>query len=151
MLPRWHILFGFTAAYLLVYFFNFSLVAGITIFLASFLIDADHYLTYIYRTKNFNTIKAYNSSINSRKKWDAIPIKERKKYKITHMPFHGIEFILVLFFLSRAHQFFLWILIGVLIHFAIDIPDLIYGKLPIYSKLSQVVVWQTNKNKKQLK
>jgi hypothetical protein len=62
-LPKWHILFGFVISYILIYFFNFSLVAGIIIFISSFLIiDSDHFLLYILRKKDFNFFRFYKLS-----------------------------------------------------------------------------------------
>lgn len=150
MLPKWHILFGFAAAYILVYFSNFSLISGLIIFLTSFLLDFDHYLLYSYKTKNFNLIKAYSWSIIEGKIWGKLSSQEKRRYKLHIFLFHGVEFFLIFFALSQINIFFFWILIGFLIHMAADIPDLIYKKVPIYAKLSQIAVWQKNKNKKEL-
>ena len=151
MLPKWHILIGFAVAYLLTYFFNFSLIAGFIIFLSSFLLDFDHYLLYVYKTRNFSLRKAYNQAITDGKKWGKLLVQQKSQYKLKIFLFHGIEFFIILIALSQFSIFFLWVLIGFLIHMAADIPDLIYKKFPVYAKLSQIVVWQTNKSKKKLK
>ena len=151
MLPKWHILIGFVVSYLLIYFFNFSLIAGFIIFLSSFLLDFDHYLLYVYKTGNFNLKKAYNLAITDGKKWGKLSFQQKKQYKLKIFLFHGIEFFIILIILSKFSIFFLWILIGFLIHMAIDILNLIYGKYPVYAKISQIAVWQRNKSKKKLK
>jgi hypothetical protein len=150
MLPHWHALFGFVAAYIIAYFFNVPLVFAFVVFASSVLIDVDHYILYIYKTKNFSLKKSFNWATQKRAKWAKLSSKEKKQYKIEYFIFHGIEFLLILFLLSYFSVFFMWIAIGILIHLAADIPDLAYNHFPLYAKLSQLAVLQTNKNKKKL-
>jgi len=151
MRPKWHILFGFVISYILVYFFNFPLAAGITIFLSSFLIDVDHYLLYLYKTKNFNLKKSYFWCVSEGERFERLPKNEKVKYKLIIMIFHGIEFITVLFLLSFLSPWFLWILIGVLIHLSADLPDLYVRGFPFREKISQIYTYITNKKKKEFK
>jgi len=151
MLPKYHILFGLLFSYILIYFFNFSIISGIIIFLSSVLIDADHYFYFVFKKKNISLKNAFNFFTNIRKKYIALPKKEKRKYSTPIFIFHGIEFILILIFLSFVNKFFLWILIGVLFHLIFDLAELIYTKGIFLTKISQIYVMIRNKNKKSFK
>lgn len=142
MFPKWHIILGAIFAYILIQFFNFSLTAGLVVFLASFLIDVDHYLIYVIKKKNLSLEKAYNYFADKRKKISKLKGKARQKAKQDDVIiFHGIEFWAILIILSFFHPVFLWILLGIAIHMIADFADMIYYKDPISSKLSQIYVW----------
>ena len=147
---KWHILIGFTISYIFVQFFNFSLIAGLIIFLASWMIDGDHYLWYALESKDYNpfhTIKWYTKSIP---KWHTLTLKEKDKFKRGVFIFHGIGFWIILIVLSFIHQLFLWVLIGVAIHIIVDLIDLIKEEEPLYNKIFPCYVIRRNKNKKSL-
>lgn len=147
---KWHLLIGFTASYLLVQFFNFSLLAGLTIFLSSFLIDIDHYFWYVIETKDWNlfrSIKWYEKAIP---KWFSLTLKERNKFKRGVFIFHGIPFLAILAALSFLNKIFLWILIGVGIHMVMDWIDVMGKGEPWYSKTFPCYVIKRNKNKKEI-
>lgn len=148
MLPKWHILIGFVFSYVLVYFLHFSILAGLVVFLWSFLIDVDHWLIYALRGK-FNLTEDYNQHKKITENYLKLSIKERRKYKRYIIIFHGLEFVLVLVLLSFVNQFFFWILLGTLIHMLADFFDLHSKQEPFYSKISQIYVYITNKNKKE--
>ena len=150
MLPKWHILIGFISALILVLFFSLPLTAGIIIFFSSVLLDIDHYLIYIYQTKNLGLKKAFNWAITEEKIWCQLSKKEIAKYKMHIFLFHGIELFLILLVLSQFHIFFQWVLIGFLIHMTADMIDLRCKRFPLYAKISPILVWQKNKNKKEL-
>ncbi len=147
MQPKWHILIGFIVSYILVYFFNFSLLAGMIIFLSSFLIDFDHVIRYIFLKKDINPKKFWNWSMNSKKSWCSLSCNQKRKIKFPIFFFHGIEFWIIILILAIFSPFFLWILIGILIHMIADISFLIYNHDPLYFKLSTIYTIITNKNK----
>jgi hypothetical protein len=147
MRPKWHILFGFVISYILVYFFNISIIAGTVIFLSSFLIDIDHYAYYVITKKEQSLRKAYNYFIEARKKFISFSQKEKKKYRRPLMVFHGIEFLAILIALSIFNNFFLWVLIGIAIHMILDFSEMYFMKEPFYIKFSQFYVYITNKQK----
>ncbi len=149
MLPKWHVLYGFVFSLLLVYFFNFSLFAGFVIFMASVFIDMDHVLLYFLKTKNLNPWKFYSWSMFQRQEWFRLTNEERKMYKFPHFVLHGIELIIVLIVLSYLHMFFFWVLLGILLHFILDITDLLKRRWPLSYKTSQIWLWQRNKNRKE--
>lgn len=147
---KWHLLIGFTISYILVYFFNFSLFAGLIIFLSSWLIDGDHYLWYAFETKDWNSIHAISWYRKSIPKWFSLKLKEREKFKRGVFLCHGILFWIILAALSFVHPIFLWILIGVGIHMVADLIDLTIRKEPLYNKIFPCHVIKRNKNKKSL-
>ena len=147
---KWHILIGFVVSYILVYFFNLTLFAGIIIFISSWIIDGDHYLWYAIETKDWNPINAIKWYEKSIPKWFSMPLKEKEKFKRGVFICHGILFWIILATLSFIHKIFLWILIGVGIHMIADFIDNIKTKEPLYNKIFPCYVIRRNKNKKSL-
>jgi hypothetical protein len=148
MLPKWHILYGYSLALVLIYFFQFSLFAGFIVFLASITIDVDHFFIYVIKTKNFSVKKAYYWHKKNRDKWIAVNPCDKKKYVISHYVFHGLELILILILLSYIHDFFFWALLGAILHLILDYCEIISYKSSLVPKISQIWLWQRNKNKK---
>ena len=59
MLPKYHIFYGFIFSVIAFWLFKeVGLLGFFIIFLSSFLIDADHVLTYCWIKKDWNPIKA---------------------------------------------------------------------------------------------
>lgn len=150
MLPRWHLLFGFIFSYTLVYFFNFSLFAGLVIFLSSIFIDLDHVLLYYLENKNLNPKNFFNWSDKKNLLWKSLEQEEKKKFKSPQYLLHGVEFILLLSVLSIKYVLFFWILLGILLHLLLDFFDLFYKREHHHFslKFSQIWVWHRNKGKK---
>jgi len=145
-----HFLYGFVISYILVYFSDFSILAGTIIFISSWMIDIDHYFWYSLEMKDYNplhAIKWYRASIP---KWFALPKKEREKLRGGVFIFHGILFWIILAALSFLHPIFLWVLIGVGIHMIADLIDLHFKGEPLYNKIFPLYVMKRNKNKKGL-
>jgi hypothetical protein len=147
MLPKYHILIGFVCCALLVIFFNLSWQAAVIIFLASVLIDFDHYISYVIDKKDIPLKNAYRWFVSRKKLWFSLPQEQREKYKRVTMLFHGIEFWAIPAILSVFYDFFLWVLLGIAIHMIIDLAEFIYLGEPLYAKLSQIFVYITNKKK----
>ena len=149
MLPKWHILYGYIFSLVLIYFFKFSLLAGLIVFLSSVFIDLDHVLIYFLKTKNLNPQKFYSWSITKKNIWSSLCKEEKKNLKRPHFILHGIEFILLLSILSYFYTFFFWILLGVILHLVQDLFILFYEREHISIKTSQIWLWQRNKNRKE--
>lgn len=148
MLPKYHILLGFLFTLILKLITPLNnLYLGI-IFLASFLIDADHYFFYILRKKDFNFEKAYWWFFNKRNKYRKLSLDERTEYKKPIFIFHGIEFLIFLWILSVFSEIFLFIILGAAIHIFLDILELYSINEPFYSKFSQIITYIKNNNKK---
>ena len=148
MLPKTHIILGAIFSLLIYFFLHLSLFSVILIFLASFFIDFDHYLWYIYKKKSLNLKNAYNWFKKKREKWTKLSKKEREIYKRVYLVFHSVEFWIVLLALSFINKIFLFILIGVLFHIIIDYIEIIYTKEKLYSKFSLIYIYFKNKTKK---
>jgi hypothetical protein len=151
MLPKTHFIIGFIVSSIIfvvwpsIGLFNISII-----FLSSFLIDFDHYLYFIWTTKDFSLLHAYNWFIAKGKFTRSLPQNKRKIYKHVILLFHGIEFWLVLFLVSFIDKVFLWMLLGVAIHMLADFIGIVYYQERFYTKLSQIYVCISNKNKKPL-
>lgn len=125
MLPRWHIILG--AIFSLVLWYIAPKVEWyniIIVFLASFLIDFDHYLSAAIKDKSnlnlFNSFKYYEKQgkeeISQRN-------KGIRKVGDFHL-FHTAEFHIFVFILGLFFPFFMFVFIGMLFHSIIDIYDL---------------------------
>jgi len=149
MLPKWHILYGYIFALFLVHFFKFSLFAGLIIFLSSVFIDLDHVLIYVIKTKNINPCKFYSWSMKRKKAWELTSFEKKEEFRKPNFIFHGVEFILLLIISSFLNSFFLWILMGILLHLVLDFIMLVYEREHLSIKTSQIWLWQRNKNRKE--
>ena len=150
MLPKYHILFGAIFSIIVYIVFGLTTFQTSLIFLASFLIDVDHYLFYAFKKKDINPIRAVKWFVKKREKWISLQPKERRKAKFPLIILHGIEFWILLIALSYINILFLFILIGVLFHMVLDFIELAYIREPFYSKLSQIYVYSQNHNKEDL-
>lgn len=150
MMPKWHLLFGFILSYVLVYFFNFSIIYGVIVFLSSVFIDLDHVLVYFLETKSLHPKKFWEYSISKKAKWDNLTISEKESLKRTHFIFHGIEFILILILISIFVKILFLVLAGVLFHMVCDLIYLLYSGEHVSFKVSQFWLWHRNRSKKSL-
>ncbi|GAH03477.1 unnamed protein product [marine sediment metagenome] len=151
MYPKQHLFLGIIFSLIILLIFpQIGLPGFLIIILSSVLIDVDHYIYYVYNKKDWSLKNAYNWHIERGKK-ERLLKKERLKYKEIILIFHGIEYLSLLIILSIIHKFFLWILIGTIIHMVFDFIEDLNHKNPLYFKLSQIYNFITNKNKKELK
>ena len=145
---KWHLLFGFITSYVLIHFFNFPLLAGLIIFIASWIIDIDHYPWYALETKDWNPFHAIEWYVKMVPKWWALSLNERRKFKHGIFIFHSLLFWMILASLSFIHPLFLWILIGIAIHIFADLIDLKIKNEPLYIKIFPLYTIRKNKNKR---
>ncbi|PIN77163.1 hypothetical protein COV15_02885 [Candidatus Woesearchaeota archaeon CG10_big_fil_rev_8_21_14_0_10_34_12] len=117
MLPKSHIVLGAIFSLVLFYFFHFTFSQISLVFLASVLIDFDHFLFYFSRNKNLNLKKAYY--------WHKAIIYDHKPIVQT---FHTVEFLILILLLSFIWKLFIFVFIGMIFHSAVDIID-IYSKV----------------------
>jgi hypothetical protein len=149
MQPRWHILFSFFLSYIVVYFFNFSLLSGTVIFLSGILIDLDHLLLFYLESKTIHPKKFLLWNEMKKELWQKLTVDEKNQFKSPHFILHGMEFLLFLVFLSIFHPFFIWVFIGIISHLILDWIDLYFSKSSrFFVKISQIKVWLDNKGKK---
>jgi hypothetical protein len=149
MLPKTHMTWGFLISLVLFLIFpEITLLGAIIIFLASFLIDFDHYLYYLYKQKNFSLKNAYVWFIEKSIHFKKLTKSEQEKYKRAIMIFHGIEFWVILTLLILfIHKLFLYVLIGIVIHMILDYLDLYKNDQPLYIKTSQIYTHIKNRKK----
>jgi len=126
MFPRWHIILGaiFTADIWLAVP-EIKLNYLVLVFLASFLVDLDHYICAVKNTKKLslrNAFNHYEELCLNQKKEIAAGIK--RKFPEFHF-FHTIEFHVLLGLMSLLWAGFFYIFIGMIFHFLIDILSLI--------------------------
>jgi hypothetical protein len=115
MLPYLHVIISLIAS-LILYALKINPLFILLFFLASILIDFDHYLLYVFRKKRFNPFKAYNYCRNDSEKEF---LKEGKNRIL--FAFHNLEVFLILLILSFFISFFIPIILGYSFHSIIDI------------------------------
>src|SRR3989339_877938 len=96
MLPRKHFILGLIFSGILVYFFDFSLIAGAIVLLSSVLIDIDHYFYYVHKKNDWGLKNSYNWFVEHGKKLKRLDLKERKKIYTGFYFLHGIEVLFIL-------------------------------------------------------
>ncbi len=140
MNPQIHFILGIFFVVILYFLFSPVIsVFGLTIiFLSSVLIDADHYIYYIFRKKDLNIFKAYKWHKKNTCRFCSLPKETQKKLYIGFYFLHGIETLILLFFLGvYLSPVFILILIGFLFHLFVDFAtEVIYEQR--FSKLSVI-------------
>lgn len=125
MLPRWHIFYG--AIFTLVIW---AIIPTINpfylglLFLASFLIDFDHYIEAVLHTKKLSLFKAfdYYKSLQQREQES---YKKGLRKKGEFYIFHTVEFHLFIVLLSIFFPFLFYIFLGMVFHSLLDILDMV--------------------------
>ena len=130
MLPKYHILIGFLFSLVLYSIFpEITLLNTGIIFLSSILIDVDHYLYFVFKKRNLSLKKAYFYFIEKKKKLEKMSLKEKRKNYNGFYFLHGLEFLLLVFFLGYfISEIFYFILIGLMLHFFLDYSEMIIDK-----------------------
>ena len=106
MLLQYHALFGLIISFLLYPVYGLSVLI---IFFSNLLLDVDHYLLYVIKFSSFNIKQAHDYFI--------------AKDETLLLPLHTVEFLMVLLLLSFYLDFVFFVLIGVVIHFMLDLRD----------------------------
>ena len=126
MLPRWHIILGavFTA---LTWFFipSMPLIYLTLIFLASFLVDFDHYTNAVMGNKSPNLKKAFEYHKKKREE-ELRDISKGIRRKGDFHLFHTIEFHAVVGLLGLLWSGFFYIFMGMLFHSLLDVSSLLF-------------------------
>jgi len=148
MLPKTHAIIGLIFSILIYFVFHIPVFYAALIFLASILIDFDHYLWYVLKNKDYSLNHAYYFFKEKRKKFEKLSGKEKKTYKMPYLIFHVLEFWIVLFLLSYLNKIFLFILLGIGIHMILDYVEIIYKKSVVYPKISLILTYLINNKRK---
>ncbi|MFQ5531376.1 MAG: hypothetical protein ACE5ES_02045 [Candidatus Nanoarchaeia archaeon] len=121
MHPSRHFIFGLIFSIIIFYLFpQITLTEFFIIFFASFLIDIDHYIFYVFKKKDISLKNAYKWYITNSKKVFSLEKKQRNKYYNGFYFLHGVEVLLILLLLTFLSNYFFFIFIGFLFHLLLD-------------------------------
>lgn len=123
MLPKWHLFLGFFFALTLFLVFPEIEIAGfVIIFFSTFLMDLDHYIYYVFKKRDLSLKNAYKWFCKRQKKIHSLSREQRNKVKGIFCLFHGVEVLVILFFLGFfISKYFFYVLIGFTFHLLLDI------------------------------
>lgn len=124
MNPSTHFVSGIILAGILFFIFpDFIGISGfIIIFLSSFLIDIDHYISHSYSKKTLSLSKAYNWHVDISKRVKNWPKSKIKSYNYGWHFLHGIEILIVLLILGLfTSKYVLFIFFGFFLHNILDL------------------------------
>lgn len=130
MKPTFHFIVSLPLIAILYPFFG---IKSFLILIGSFLIDLDHYLWYMYNSKDYNPIKSY--------KWFVKVLKQNKfsQQRRCVIVFHTIEFLILITILSFYSETALLILIGLLYHYIFDTINVLFIAKDTFAIYS--VIW----------
>jgi len=147
MIPRWHIFWGaiFSGS---LWLLNpqINLIYILIVFLSSFLIDFDHYVVSVLKTKKTSLKHSFKYHDTQRK----IEEKEKKKgirKKGDFHIFHTLEFIALTGLIGYFFTPFYYIFIGMVFHSLLDFLWLIY-KDRLYRRNYFLLSWIYKKFKR---
>lgn len=139
MLPKKHFLYGLIFSLVLFLIFPLTILEACLIFLASFLLDVDHYLYSVFSTGSLSLSKAYREVIKKGKKFDKLSKEEKREYVAGFLCFHGLETLVLLGILGYfISSYFYFILIGTAFHLVLDY---IQGIKEFHYPLKISVIW----------
>ena len=124
MLPHTHILFGGIFTFLIWLFApQTPIFYLLIIFLASFLIDFDHYAASVFKTGKFGLSHSfeYHKKLTQQEKKD---VKQGIRRKSDFHLFHTIEFHALVGLMSFLWVGFLYVFIGMVFHSLLDLISL---------------------------
>jgi hypothetical protein len=143
MMVKIHVLLGAISALFLI-FLHIAPVYALIFFLASVLIDTDHYLYYAFKNKDLSLRNAYAWFLKSKAKWRKLSLAEKKKSTTINLAFHSIELLIIVFLLSFYDKIFLFILAGMVFHLLVDYIEIVRYNDPLFIKFSQIYIMIRN-------
>jgi len=125
MLPQEHFIYGiFLAGFLFLILPYVGLFGFLLIILSTILIDSDHFLYYIVKKRDFNLVNAYRFFRNNHTKFKSLPADKRAEYFGSWSFFHGIEWLILLFFLTFfISEYFGFVFLGIAFHLLLDYSE----------------------------
>lgn len=138
MLPHIHFLSGLILGGILFYFFpEIGLFGFLLIAISGVLIDVDHYFFYAYKKRDLNLIKAVQWFFDKEIFLKNLPREKRGEHFREVYIFHGIEIILLLFFVGiYFNRWFLLVNLSFMLHLSLDY---IY-QIKIWERLDKVSI-----------
>jgi len=126
MLPRWHIFWGgILSALIWILFPNIAWYNLILLFLASFLIDFDHYMCFVWKKHELSLFKAFKYHDELQRKEREATRRGIRLGKGDFHIFHTLEFHALVFALGFIFQQFFYVVAGMAFHSILDIISLI--------------------------
>jgi hypothetical protein len=155
MLPKAHIISGLIFSILVFLLFpKIGVLNVLIIFLASFLIDVDHYLYYVYKTGRWNLKSSFFWYTKNKALFHRMTRGQKKKIYTGLCFLHGIEALVLCLalysFLISFSEIFLYILIGFIFHQILDAIALYRIDYRFDKVISFVYAIYNSKNKKLL-
>ncbi len=149
MLPKYHVFYGGVFAFLAWLIFPRIGIYALFIFLASFLIDIDHYFIYVTREKDFNFKKSftYFTKIHEKIK---LNLKKRKKVKAPLVVLHTIEFLILLTILSLFNMVVFFMLVGFFFHSVLDVIQIHFEFKTLSIRHFSLIFYFVDKNNSQI-
>ena len=122
MLPHKHFVYGIVFSLILAIIMpQIGFTGVLLIILSTVALDADHYIYYIYKKQDLSLIHAYKFFRNIRKKVLSLPYKKRDEYHGPWCFLHGLEVLVILFFLTIfVSDYIGFVFIGVAFHLLLD-------------------------------
>jgi len=149
MIPRMHLIFGVIFVTFLYFIFYpiLSIFDLAVILLSSILIDVDHYFYYVLKKRDLNPFNAYHWYKKNVKKIYSLNKEKRREIYFGFYIFHGIEILIILFFLGKyVYPIFTFILIGFIFHLFLDfVSEIIWEQR--FDKISFIYNLLTFKNR----
>ncbi len=104
-----------TSAILATILYPFFGLSALLVIVSSFLIDFDHFIYFAFKFKNLNIFKTY--------RFYNVELKKRSidSTKKILLVFHTIEFLLLIIILSFFSKVFFILLLGIVLHYILDI------------------------------
>lgn len=110
-------------------------IASLLVFVGGVLIDVDHYLEYVIRTKNLSPFKAYKNYMKMNKEYFEDLKNNRIPKRTYHLHvFHTIELWVIMIIISFFTRQYLF-LYGLMLHMSMDAAFYIKNKV-LYKNLA---------------
>ncbi len=128
MLPRYHIIFGAIFSILIwITAPQLNYVYVILLFLSTFLIDFDHYMCSVLKTKKLGLFHSFKYHEKIKKQELAEKTRGLKQRGDFHL-FHTVEFHILVGLLGLLWIGFFYIFLGMAFHSLLDIYSFLYDK-----------------------
>ena len=101
-----------------------SFIGVLLIILSTIFVDADHYVYYLFKKRDFNPIRAYKWFRAKNDKFKLLSLDARRKVYKAFYFFHGLELPLLSFLLTfLVSEYFAFLFIGIFFHLLLDYYD----------------------------
>ena len=152
MFPKIHVLSGFLVGLVILIFLpKLGIIGPIILFFASFLIDFDHYLYYVFLKKDMSLKNTFIWFVEKRKEYLYLTKEEKKKYYFCFCCFHGVEsIILFCVFGIFLHNYFYFVAGGIFLHLILDLVEAAFIDKYPFTKWSVIYTFFKIKKLKKL-